>query len=156
MDGDSPQRPWRVVLGYDRTESARAAAIWAAARLPLGGRLVIVHASRPLHALPSPLTGPAERRALGRALIAELLLEGPDFLLELDIEAEVSDQDPVSALIDAAERHEATEIVIGHEQHSTVHRALGTVTDTLLDRSPVPVIVVPLTATRELHLTGSR
>ncbi|MHB8240422.1 MAG: universal stress protein [Solirubrobacteraceae bacterium] len=107
---------------------------------------MIVHASRSLHAPPSPLSNSKERHELGRALIDELLLEGPDCLVELEIEAEVVDEDPVSALIDAAVRHQATEIVVGHEQHSPLHKALGTVTTTLLERSPVPVIAVPLVA----------
>jgi hypothetical protein len=35
-------------------------------------------------------------------------------------------------------------IVIGHERHSRLHKALGTVTSELLDAAPVPVIAVPL------------
>jgi nucleotide-binding universal stress UspA family protein len=134
-----------LVFGYDRTASARQAATWAARQLPPDGKLVIVHSCRPLHAQPSPLSSAKERRELGRALIDELLMD-TDALLEIDVEAEVSDHDPVTALIEAARRHGAQGIVIGHEQHSTLHRALGTVTTELLNTSPVPVIAIPLTA----------
>lgn len=135
-----------MIVGYDRTESARLAAAWAARQLQPEGKLVIVHACRPLHAQPSPLSSAAERRALGRALIDELLMDTNSMLeIDIDIKAEVSD-DPVSALIAAARHHAAQGIVVGHEQHSTLHRALGTVTSELLSTSPVPVITVPLSA----------
>jgi nucleotide-binding universal stress UspA family protein len=45
-------------------------------------------------------------------------------------------------LIDAALRS-ASAIVIGHEQHSALQRALGGVASELLGSSPVPVIAVP-------------
>jgi nucleotide-binding universal stress UspA family protein len=132
-----------LVLGYDRTESARRAAAWAAGELLPDGKLVIVHAARPLHAPVLPIATPHERHRLGRALIDELVLEGPDSLFDIDVQAEISDDDPVTALTDAARRHGARAIVIGHEQHSRLHQALGTVTSELLNTSPAPVVVVP-------------
>jgi len=135
-----------LVLGYDRTDSSRWAAKWAASDLPANGKLVIVHACRPLHAPPSPLASAEERRQLGRAVIDELLLEGEDSLLDLEIEAEISDENPVAALVDAARKHGARAIVVGCEQHSRLHKAIGTVTSELLQASPVPVTVVPFPA----------
>ncbi len=135
-----------MVLGYDRTESARLAAKWALERLLPDGRLVIVHSCRPLHAPPSPLSGAEERHRLGRDLVDELLLEGEDSLFDLDVEVEVSDEDPVSALSEAAQRYGAEAIVVGSEHHSRLHKALGTVTTELLQKAPVPVIVVPQSA----------
>lgn len=135
-----------MVLGYDRSDDARAAAHWAVGRLLPDGKLVIVHAARPLHAPPSPLSSAHERAQLGRAIVDELLLEGEDELRDLDLAVEILDEDPVSALIDAAKRHEAGAIVIGGRTHSRLHRAVGVVTDELLSRSPVPVIAVPLEA----------
>ncbi|MCW3018262.1 MAG: hypothetical protein JWN10_570 [Solirubrobacterales bacterium] len=61
----------------------------------------------------------------------------------LDAHTEVSDRDPVSALPEAAGRHRAIGIVVGCEQHSRMHKALGTVTNELLMCSPVPVTAVP-------------
>jgi nucleotide-binding universal stress UspA family protein len=133
-----------LVLGYDRTDSARRAARWAASQLHPDGKLVIVHAGRPLHAPTSPLQTPQERRQDGQALIDELLLEENGPLSEIDVEAEISDRDPVTALQRAVDRHGATAIVIGHESHSRLHDALGTVTGELLKSSSVPVIAVPL------------
>jgi nucleotide-binding universal stress UspA family protein len=133
-----------LVLGYDRTDSARHAARWAAEDLAPDGTLVIVHACRPLHAPPSALVSASERQRAGRALVDELLLEGEDELFDLDVVVEVADTDPVSALVAAAERHGARAIVIGSEHHSRARKALGTVTTELLARSHVPVIAVPL------------
>jgi len=77
------------------------------------------------------------------ARLDELLLEAPLELLDCEFESEVSDREPVSALIEAAERHGAEAIVLGAQRHSTLQRAIGTVTTELLARSPVPVTVVP-------------
>jgi len=132
-----------MAVGYDRTEGSRRAVTWAASQLQPDGKLVIVHAGKPLHAPPSPLSTHGERAELGRAMIDELLLESDDSLRDLELAAEILDRDPVSALIDAATRHEASAIVIGHERHSALHRALGVLTSELLDASPVPVIAIP-------------
>ncbi len=138
-----------LVLGYDRTDSSRRAAKWAISDLPVNGKLVIVHSCRPLRAPPSPLLSAEERRQLGRAVIDELLLEGDDSLHDLELEAEISDENPVDALIDAARRHGARAIIVGCEQHSRLHKALGTVTSELLHASPVPVTAVPFPAASE-------
>lgn len=144
LSGDAEGRaPRCLVLGYDRTDSARRAASWAMNELLPDGKLVIVHAGRPLHAPPDPLSTPGERAELGRAMIDELLLEGEDSLRDLDLATEILNADPVTALIDAARRHGASAIVVGSERHSRLHRALGVVTSELLTSSPVPVIVVP-------------
>lgn len=132
-----------LVLGYDRTDSSRRAVRWAANELPANGKLVIVHACRALHAPPAPLSTPKERERIGWAVIDELLMEGEDSLLDVDIATEVSDEDPVTALTEAAQRHKARAIVVGCEQHSRLHKALGTVTSELLKSSPVPVTAVP-------------
>jgi len=132
-----------LVLGYDRTESSRRAARWAAGELPADGKLVIVHSCRPLHVPPTPLSSAQQRQRLGHAVIDELVLESDDSLFDIDFETEVSDDDPVSALTRAARRHHANAIVVGCEQHSRLHKALGTVTSELLKSSPVPVIAVP-------------
>lgn len=136
-----------IVLGYDGDESSRHAASWAANRLILGGKLVIVHACRPLHTPPSPLSTAAERATTGQAIIDELLLDGDDVLLDIDLETEVSDQDPATALIDTARQYHAEAIIIGSKPHSPLHKALGTVSSELHDNSPIPIIVIPPEAT---------
>lgn len=135
-----------MILGYDRSESSRHAARWATSELLAGGKLVIVHACRSQHLPPAPLSTQSERHDLGRAILDELMLDGEDALLDIDLETEVSDDDPVRALIDAARRHNARAIVLGAKHHSRLRKALGTVTTELLKTSPVPVITVPLSA----------
>lgn len=132
-----------LVIGYDRTDGARAALSWAVRELAPNGKLVVVHACRPLHAPPSPLVSADERHQLARAELDELLLEDEGSLIDMDLRTEVSETDPVSALVDAARRHRACGIVVGCEQHSRVRKALGTVTSELLRSSPVPVTAVP-------------
>jgi len=132
-----------LAVGYDRTEGSRRAVSWAAAQLQPDGKLVIVHAGKPLHAPASPLSTHSERTELGRAMIDELLLEGEDSLRDLQLAAEILDRDPVSALVEAAARHGASAIVIGHDRHSALQRAVGSVTSELIDASPVPVIAIP-------------
>jgi len=147
MSENAPQAKGKCfVLGFDRTESSRRAASWAAKQLLPDGKLVIVHACRPLHAPPSPLASERERGELGRAIIDELLLEDDGTLFDIDIATEVSDQDPVSALLDAVRRHDAEAIVVGCDRHSRLHKALGTVTGELHGVSHVPIIAVPAAA----------
>lgn len=131
-----------LVVGYDRTPSSRAAVEWAAEHVG-DGKLVFVYSLRPLHAPPSPLETAEERRAFAGAAIDELMLEGKAAVLDAEIETEISDEDPVTALTDAARRHDAAAIVVGCEQHSRLRKAIGTVTTQLLERSPVPVTAVP-------------
>jgi len=131
------------VAGHQRSEAAVGAIRWAAERLGEGGKLVVVHACRPLHAPPSPLLSREERLALGRAEMDELLLEEAETLEGLELATEVLDEDPVSALLGAVTRHGADAIVVGSEHRSAARRALGVVTTELLSRSPVPVFAIP-------------
>ncbi|HEX4114332.1 MAG TPA: universal stress protein [Solirubrobacteraceae bacterium] len=144
-----------LILGYDRCESARHAVNWATSELKSGGKLVIVHACRPLHMLPAPLSTPDERHQFERALLDELMLDGNDELLDIEFVVEVSDEDPVTALTEAARRHHASAIVVGCEQHSRLQKAIGTVTSELLARSSVPVTAVPC-ARAGLTVAGDR
>ncbi len=132
-----------LAVGFDRDESSRCAAEWAAHELLPDGELVLVHACRPLHTPPSPIASTHERERLGRAIVDEFLLEGESSMRDLELAVEILDADPVTALLDAAQRHDADAIVVGSERHSRVQRALGIVTTGLLERAPIPVIAVP-------------
>lgn len=132
-----------LVVGYDRSASSQIAAEWAARWLAPDGRLVIVHACRPLLTPPSAMSTPSERTAFGHALIDDLMMSSGETLLQLDVDTEVLDEDPVTALLDAAKRHEAQAIVIGSEHRSKLRAVVGTVTTELLRATPVPLIAVP-------------
>lgn len=129
------------VVGYDRGPAAQIALQWAARHLPADGRLVIVLACKGLHA-PS-LQSERERRGFAGAAIDELLLEAEDALLEREIVTEIADNDPVTALLEAAARHDAEVIVLGAQRHSPLQQAIGTVTGELLKRSHVALTIVP-------------
>ena len=133
----------RLVVGYDGSDGARRAVTWAAGQAGPEGTIVLVYSERPLHAPAASLASTDERRRFGRAVVDELLLEGEDELRDLDLRVEISDRDPVSALLHAAASHSADAIVIGSQDHSALQRALGTVTTELIKRSPVPVTAVP-------------
>lgn len=135
-----------MVVGYDRSSSAEVAAEWAARQVGPGGTLVLVHATRPLLTPPSALSTPEERRSFGQAVIDELLLEGGRRLLDVEVQTEVVDEDPVSALVEAAAAHGAEAIVIGSEHRSKLRAVIGTVTGELLKATHVPVIAVPYPA----------
>lgn len=130
-----------LVVGYDREPAAERALRWAVRQLPADGRLVIVFACRGLHV--RSLQSERERRSFAGATIDELLLEADDALLDREIVTEISDEDPVHALRDAAERHNAEAIVLGAQRHSSLQRAIGTVTSELLKHSRVAITVVP-------------
>jgi len=115
----------------------------AARDLQPDGKLVFVHACRPLNAPRSPLASLEERERLGRAIVDEFLLGGDATMRDLELVVEIIDRDPVAALIEAAERNDADAIVVGTERHSRLHRAVGVVTGELLKSSTVPVIAVP-------------
>jgi len=144
-------------VGYDGSAEARHAAAWAARRAAPDGKLVLVNASgarRPW--LPwALLSSAAERRTQGRALLDELLMDGDDALYEVRLRARVVDDTPVSALIAAARKHEADEIVVGSHHRSRLDRVYGDVAAELVRRAPVPVCVVPLDADPFRDATGA-
>jgi nucleotide-binding universal stress UspA family protein len=144
-----------MVLGYDRSESSRHAARWAANELASGGKLVIVCACRAQHMPPSPLSTAGERHEAGRAILDELMLDGDDALLDIDLETQVSDLDPAAALIDAAQRHDARAIVLGAKPHSRLYEALGTVTTELLRTASAISVAPTITATSSTTLPPS-
>lgn len=132
-----------LVVGCDRSHSAQVAAEWAARQLGSEGTLVLVHACKPLLRPPAALSTPEERIEIGHAVVDELLMEVGGLLLDVDVEVEVLDEDPVTAILDAARSHGAEAIVIGSEHHSRLRAAIGTVTEELLKVAEVPVIAVP-------------
>lgn len=132
-----------IVVGCDRSRGAKVAAEWAASQLGAGGTLVLVHACRSLLRPPSVLSTPEERIEIGHAVLDDLLMEAGAPLLDVEVEVQVLDEDPVSAILEVAGSHEAAAIVIGSEHRSRLRSAIGTLTEELLKRSSVPVVSVP-------------
>lgn len=132
-----------MVVGCDRSHSAQGAAEWAARQMGSKGTLVLVHACKPLLRPPAALSTPEERIEIGHAVVDELLMEVGGPLLDLDVQVEVLDEDPVTAILEVARSHGAEAIVIGSEHRSRLRAAIGTVTEELLKAAEVPVIAVP-------------
>jgi nucleotide-binding universal stress UspA family protein len=132
-----------MVVGCDRSPSSRVAAEWAARQMRGVGTVVLVHACRPLMRPPAALSTPEERIEVGHAVLDEMLMEAGAALLDVDLELEVLDEDPVRAMLESVSAHAAEAIAIGSEHRSRVRSAIGTVTEELLKAAVVPVIAVP-------------
>ncbi len=135
-----------VVVGYDAGPSSERALSWALRRAGRTGRVVVVtrraHPARPAEA-PAAGAGPAHppRRA---GAVAELpFLERRDVYGRVDVDWEVRDEDPASALIEVAADRHADEIVVGSRRRSRLRSLTGSVCGELLRRSETPVVVVP-------------
>ena len=133
-----------LVLGYDDSPSARAA-LAETIRIapPLGARVVVVFGF-----YISPLGGLQEgsirealedvgRKAVDRA-VAELEAAG------VEVESRLGSGKPADVLIEAAGEVGASAIVVGTVGENPITGALlGSVVLRLVQRSPLPVLVVP-------------
>lgn len=133
-----------IVLGYDASESANAALAATLRVAPtLGAKVVVVFG---YHI--NPLGGVQEgsikealedvgRHALNRA-VADLTDAG------IEVETRLVGERPADALIDVARDVGASAIVVGTVGENPITGALlGSVVLRLVQRSPLPVLVVP-------------
>src|SRR5215208_5028572 len=132
MDNASSPSPARVVVvGYDGSATAKRAVDYAARQAGGDGRVIVVHAY-----------GGAGQREHAGAVIDGLALED-DPLLETEWEAELIDGPPAEAILRAAYDRSADQIVVGsHGRGRLARTALGSVSQEVLDRSTVPVVVI--------------
>jgi nucleotide-binding universal stress UspA family protein len=147
-DAPARQRSTRpcLVVGYDGSPEARAAVAYAAGRAGRSGRVVVVHAPEPglvLPGLPAPEGVIDDRAAHGEAVLDALILEGGNDLIDTQFDLELAVGSAAEALVDAAARHRADEIVIGSRGFGRVRAALGSVSHEVLHRADRPVVVVP-------------
>ena len=133
-----------IVLGYDASESANAALAATIRVAPLVGAKVVVVFGFYI----SPLGGLQEgsirealeavgRHAVGRA-VADLEAA------EIEVESRLVSGKPADVLIDVAKEVGAAAIVVGTVGENPISGAfLGSVVLRLVQRSPLPVLVVP-------------
>ena len=133
-----------IVLGYDASESANAALAATIRVAPLVGAKVVVVFGFYI----SPLGGLQEgsirealeavgRHAVGRA-VADLEAAG------IEVESRLVSGKPADVLIDVAKEVGAAAIVVGTVGENPISGAfLGSVVLRLIQRSPLPVLVVP-------------
>ena len=134
-----------IVVGYDGSAQSRSAVDYAARRAGPEGTVFIVHAYSP----PSDWLGhPNYQHVLedhmerGRALIDALVMDD-DPLLETNFETELLGEPPAEAIVAVAEARKADEIAVGSRGHGRVRAALGSVSQDVIHRASVPVVVVP-------------
>lgn len=147
--GPASGRPC-LVVGYDGSEPARTAVVYAAERAGRGGRLLIVHATGSLaHWMGVPGEEVPDREGHGKALLDELLLEAGNALLNTDFELELASGSAADALVRVAKGRDADEIVVGTRGHGRVGTLLGSVAQEVLHDADRPVVVIPYNAVRQ-------
>lgn len=135
-----------VVVGYDGSESGRAAVALAARHAGRRGKVFVVHAyDAPPDFLGSPNFGHLleERRAHGEALLEAMPLIGNEELLDVRYETELIAGSPAAAITEVAATRNADEIVVGARGLGRIRSLLGSVSHEVIERAQVPVTVVP-------------
>jgi nucleotide-binding universal stress UspA family protein len=137
-----------IVVGYDGSDAARAALLFAARQAGPHGRVFVVHAFE----LPPDLFGApnydrilSERRGRGEALLRELPLQA-DELAGPEYETELIGGPAAEALASVASARHADEIVVGARGLGRVRALLGSVSHELLHIADRPVVVIPAAA----------
>jgi nucleotide-binding universal stress UspA family protein len=137
-----------IVVGYDGSDSARAALLFAAAQARPAGSVFIVHA----YDLPPDFLGwpnydqlLSERQKRAQATLEELPLDsselaGPEYHVEL------LGGPPAEAIADVVRARHADEIVVGARGLGRVRALLGSVSHELLHIADRPVVVIPTAA----------
>lgn len=124
----------RVVVGYDGSDVSRAAVEWAAEQTRSRGRLHVVY-SRPPH-----------RGVDEGAVLATLHLHVGEVLAGLDWDFEILEGRPAPALLTAADRFDAHEIVVGLSSDGRAYNGIDSVARDLIRAADRPVVVVPTRA----------
>jgi nucleotide-binding universal stress UspA family protein len=142
-----------LVVGYDGSDAARAALVFAARQAGPSGRVFVVHA----YELPPDFLGSpnydrvlSERRDRGEALLRDLPLQD-DPLAGPEYETELLGGPPAQAIADVARARRADEIVVGARGIGRVRGLIGSVSHELLHIADRPVVVIPLAAVRPKH-----
>ncbi len=139
------ESPRTIVVGYDGSDTARAALDFACRRAGADGKVFVVHA----YHLPADLLGfpnygdlLEERVRHGRAVLAEAAPDGGDER----IETELIGGAPAESIAQVARVRDADEIVIGARGLSRARAVLGSVSTELLHLADRPVVVIPAAA----------
>lgn len=141
------------MVGYDGSDPARAALLFAARQAGASGRVLIVHA----YELPPDMLGSpyydhllSERRDRGEALLRELPLED-EALAGPEYETELIGGRAAEAIADVARVRNADQIVVGARGVGRVRALLGSVSHELLHVADRPVVVIPAAVLKPAH-----
>jgi nucleotide-binding universal stress UspA family protein len=128
-----------AVVGHDGSASARALLAHAARRVGRDGYLIVVHALPLGVSAADAETGRAYASA-ARAVLRSIEAAIPE---GVSYEARVVAGPASGALLEAAGRSGADEIVLGASAGRLARGGIGRVANTVLGRSEVPVTIVP-------------
>ncbi|WP_272976910.1 universal stress protein [Deinococcus geothermalis] len=145
---DAGSRPFqRIAVGIDFSPASLHALDVARTRFP-GARLRLLHVTDARVATTPDLGGGVIPTGPSPALLQTLETADADRLAQLaqgSEETELLVGDPVTGILEAAERWGAELIVVGtHAQGVIEHFLLGSTAEKLISRSPVPVLTVRL------------
>lgn len=137
-----------IVVGYDGSDTSRAALVFAARQAGNRGRVFIVHA----YELPPDFLGWPnydrilhDRRGHGEMLLRTLPLDSEE-LAGPSYETELIGGAPAPAIAEIARTRHADEIVVGARGLGPVRALLGSVSHELLHLADRPVVVIPAAA----------
>ena len=134
-----------IVVGYDGSPTSRAAVDHAARQAGPQGKVYVVHSYGPPPdwlGFPNYQRVLDDHRARGKATLDALTMTD-DPLLETNFETELLDSPAAEAITQVAQTRDADEIVIGSRGLGRVRSALGSVSQEVLHRASVPVLVIP-------------
>jgi nucleotide-binding universal stress UspA family protein len=136
---DAAQTPaLTAVVGYDSSATGGAVISHAARRVGPGGYLIVVHAL-PLGVSASDVESSAYR-GLTRTLLWSIEAALPE---DVSYELRIVTGPASRALLDAAGRSGADEIVLGASRGRAARGAIGRVADAVLRHAALPVTIVP-------------
>lgn len=138
-----------VVVGVDRSETARAAAAKAA---DLARQL-----GEPLHVVMAMQAGRTKViRAAGDEFVLDWVDDARLFLGDLvrgigaqDATVSIGGADPARAICDLAERIDASLVVVGNRRVQGTARVLGSIASDVLRKAPCDVFVAHTTSARD-------
>jgi nucleotide-binding universal stress UspA family protein len=136
------QQSLTAVVGYDGSATAGAVLAQAARRVGHDGYLIVVHA------LPLGVSAADAETGRAYASVARAVLRTIEAALPEGISYEVRIvAGPASrALLEAASRSGADEIVLGASAGRSARGAIGRVADRVLRHAEIPVTIVPRSA----------
>jgi nucleotide-binding universal stress UspA family protein len=140
----------RILVPVDGSEQAHEACEFVIREFP-GAEMVLLHVVNPAEAGYSAQASiPSfseewydQQREQAEALFEEVTGEVEAADVDVDVATDIEVGKPVAAIVDHAEEHDIDQIVMGSHGRSGVSRVLlGSVAETVVRRSPVPVTVV--------------
>jgi nucleotide-binding universal stress UspA family protein len=134
-----------IAVGYDGSPTSRAAVDHAAQQAGRQGTVYVVHSYSPPAdwlGFPNYQRVLDDHRSRGEATL-DALTTSDEALLATNFETELLDSPPAEAITTVAATRGADEIVVGSRGLGRVRSALGSVSQEVLQRATVPVLVIP-------------